>query len=267
MRRCPKCNKEIYNDAAKYCRYCGSPLPKYEDAVENKVDDSNATIDRGEKVEEFQEEIKDEKVKSNDRIHNDGTIKRGNRSSKKKYVWIAIGILFLIIGAVVYIVCRERYDDSGFKEETQIAVIWGKTDVYEHTSFKSKIDTTLNIGSVGKYSVRDKDSWIALRRDSGAIIGYVYDNANKFRTVTHLPANNWQNPGEMWCEGYINSKQGDYMYVRESPDTDSEIIDSVYNRDEWEYYCKPEDEWLLLIDYRVPYGYVHCSGMKFIKQN
>jgi len=27
MKKCPKCNKLIENDLAKFCRYCGSPLP------------------------------------------------------------------------------------------------------------------------------------------------------------------------------------------------------------------------------------------------
>lgn len=30
MRKCPKCNTEITNDKAKYCKKCGTKLPPFE---------------------------------------------------------------------------------------------------------------------------------------------------------------------------------------------------------------------------------------------
>lgn len=47
MRRCPKCNAEITNDKAKYCKKCGTKLPPYEPQTNEKDEDVTRLVHEG----------------------------------------------------------------------------------------------------------------------------------------------------------------------------------------------------------------------------
>lgn len=47
MRRCPKCNAEITNDKAKYCKRCGTKLPPFEPQTNEKDEDVTKLVHEG----------------------------------------------------------------------------------------------------------------------------------------------------------------------------------------------------------------------------
>ena len=47
MRRCPKCNAEITNDKAKYCKKCGTKLPPFEPQTNEKDEDVTKLVHEG----------------------------------------------------------------------------------------------------------------------------------------------------------------------------------------------------------------------------
>lgn len=47
MRKCPKCNAEITNDKAKYCKKCGTKLPPYEPQTNEKDEDVTKLVHEG----------------------------------------------------------------------------------------------------------------------------------------------------------------------------------------------------------------------------
>lgn len=47
MRRCPKCNAEITNDKAKYCKRCGTKLPPFEPQTNEENEDVTKLVHEG----------------------------------------------------------------------------------------------------------------------------------------------------------------------------------------------------------------------------
>lgn len=47
MRKCPKCNAEITNDKAKYCKKCGTKLPPFEPQTNEKDEDVTRLVHEG----------------------------------------------------------------------------------------------------------------------------------------------------------------------------------------------------------------------------
>lgn len=47
MRKCPKCNTEITNDKAKYCKKCGTKLPPFEPQTNEKDEDVTRLVHEG----------------------------------------------------------------------------------------------------------------------------------------------------------------------------------------------------------------------------
>lgn len=47
MRKCPKCNAEITNDKAKYCKKCGTKLPPFEPQTNEKDEDVTKLVHEG----------------------------------------------------------------------------------------------------------------------------------------------------------------------------------------------------------------------------
>lgn len=47
MRRCPKCNAEITNDKAKYCKKCGTKLPPFEPQTNEENEDVTRLVHEG----------------------------------------------------------------------------------------------------------------------------------------------------------------------------------------------------------------------------
>lgn len=47
MRKCPKCNAEITNDKAKYCKKCGTKLPPFEPQTNEKEEDVTRLVHEG----------------------------------------------------------------------------------------------------------------------------------------------------------------------------------------------------------------------------
>lgn len=47
MRRCPKCNAEITNDKAKYCKKCGTKLPPFEPQTNEENEDITRLVHEG----------------------------------------------------------------------------------------------------------------------------------------------------------------------------------------------------------------------------
>ena len=47
MRKCPKCNAEITNDKAKYCKKCGTKLPPFEPQTNEKDEDVTKLLHEG----------------------------------------------------------------------------------------------------------------------------------------------------------------------------------------------------------------------------
>lgn len=47
MRRCPKCNAEITNDKAKYCKRCGTKLPPFEPQTNEENEDVTRLVHEG----------------------------------------------------------------------------------------------------------------------------------------------------------------------------------------------------------------------------
>lgn len=47
MRKCPKCNTEITNDKAKYCKKCGTKLPPFEPQANEKDEDVTRLVHEG----------------------------------------------------------------------------------------------------------------------------------------------------------------------------------------------------------------------------
>ena len=47
MKKCPKCNAEITNDKAKYCKKCGTKLPPFEPQTNEKDEDVTRLVHEG----------------------------------------------------------------------------------------------------------------------------------------------------------------------------------------------------------------------------